>query len=672
MALRTLQRLEEVEAADGWAERLRSASDAGAAPLATALAAFVSGHPPLTPTFVARFLQQLRTYQTNFTPLVWLEQWIAEDSLSAEDAVARSNQRLALTQVMMANSITSLRTIARLDWSAFVEGASAVEAVLRRDPTGDYPMMTFQHARQVPARRRGHCQGHRSRGAGCRAARARPGATRMGVSPQGGGGCSAGPGRRHPTRRGSRRGRVRYGPSAESRRLLSRRRRPGTVGGQHTLPAAVAAPTAPLDALACRPRVLRRHHLADDRSARHRVSTRRAVGRGVAARGPALRPDPGQRHRDQHDAPAADGRAAAPRPAEVRLRRVRHSALLCARPSSCRRCSEASRRWTKRWSTSRSSSSPIVTRTCSSPCSATSPTRRPPTCEGDGAILDAAVHGIETLNARYPSPPGQGDSFFLFHRHRLWNPRQGVWMGWERKRGKLAQFNRYLRGGARDAFSVIAGDTRRLPDVRYVITLDSDTVLPRGTAATLVGAIAHPLNRAIYDLGERPGRRGIRDPAAPHWDHAHERQPVAVRRDLLRPSGRRSVHDRRLRRLSGSVRRRELHRQRHLRRRRVRAGDARAVPREHAPQPRPDRGRLLARGARDRRGDVRRLPDALPRRSRGASTGGSAATGSCFAGWARACRAPTAPSPIDCRRSRAGRSSTTSDAASSRSRSCCS
>ncbi len=121
------------------------------------------------------------------------------------------------------------------------------------------------------------------------------------------------------------------------------------------------------------------------------------------------------------------------------------------------------------------------------------------TREGDGAILDAAVHGIETLNARYPSPPGQGDSFFLFHRHRLWNPRQGVWMGWERKRGKLAQFNRYLRGGARDAFSVISGDTRRLPDVRYVITLDSDTVLPRGTAATLVGAIAHPLNRAIYD-----------------------------------------------------------------------------------------------------------------------------------------------------------------------------
>ncbi len=89
MALRTVQRLEEVEAADrlgrsGCGPR----ATPGPAPLATALAAFVSGHPPLTPTFVARFLQQLRTYQTNFTPLVWLEQWIAEDSLSAEDAIA--------------------------------------------------------------------------------------------------------------------------------------------------------------------------------------------------------------------------------------------------------------------------------------------------------------------------------------------------------------------------------------------------------------------------------------------------------------------------------------------------------------------------------------------------------------------------------------------------------
>ena len=72
-------------------------------------------------------------------------------------------------------------------------------------------------------------------------------------------------------------------------------------------------------------------------------------------------------------------------------------------------------------------------------------------------------------------------------------------MGWERKRGKLAQFNKFLRGGARDAFSTIVGDTSRLRFVRYVITLDSDTVLPRDAAQLLVGTIAHPLNRAHYE-----------------------------------------------------------------------------------------------------------------------------------------------------------------------------
>src|SRR4051812_6631383 len=72
-------------------------------------------------------------------------------------------------------------------------------------------------------------------------------------------------------------------------------------------------------------------------------------------------------------------------------------------------------------------------------------------------------------------------------------------MGWERKRGKLAQFNKFLRGEAQDVFTTIIGDTSRLKFVRYVITLDSDTVLPRDAAQLLVGTIAHPLNRAHYD-----------------------------------------------------------------------------------------------------------------------------------------------------------------------------
>ncbi len=115
----------------------------------------------------------------------------------------------------------------------------------------------------------------------------------------------------------------------------------------------------------------------------------------------------------------------------------------------------------------------------------------------DEEILTAATAGIKSLNAKY-SNAGE-DVFFLFHRPRLWNPKQNVWMGWERKRGKLAQFNKFLRGQAQDAFTTIVGDTSRLRFVRYVITLDSDTVLPRDAAQLLVGTIAHPLNRAHYE-----------------------------------------------------------------------------------------------------------------------------------------------------------------------------
>src|SRR5688500_18030915 len=152
MALRVAARLKEVESADRAATTLREASEESQAKLAEALAAFVDNHPPFTPTWVARFLQQVRSYQTNFTPLIWLEQWIGEDGPSAEEAATRSNRRVALTQVTVANSITSLRTISRLDWKDFVESQSITERLLREDPTGHYAQMTFgtrDHYRHV-------------------------------------------------------------------------------------------------------------------------------------------------------------------------------------------------------------------------------------------------------------------------------------------------------------------------------------------------------------------------------------------------------------------------------------------------------------------------------------------------------------------------------------------
>jgi cyclic beta-1,2-glucan synthetase len=115
-------------------------------------------------------------------------------------------------------------------------------------------------------------------------------------------------------------------------------------------------------------------------------------------------------------------------------------------------------------------------------------------------LVDLAIRLIDGLNAKY-APRGQG-YFLLLHRHRVFNRKQGVWMGWERKRGKLLDLNKLLAGEF-DAFPIKAGRLDILGEVRYVLTLDSDTQLPRGTAAKLIGAMAHPLNQAIVDPKRR-------------------------------------------------------------------------------------------------------------------------------------------------------------------------
>jgi cyclic beta-1,2-glucan synthetase len=118
-------------------------------------------------------------------------------------------------------------------------------------------------------------------------------------------------------------------------------------------------------------------------------------------------------------------------------------------------------------------------------------------------LVGLAAQLILDLNRKYPD----FGSFLLLHRHRIFNPRQGVWMGWERKRGKLIDLNNLLRG-QNDNFPVRAGDLSILSRVKYVLTLDSDTQLPHGAAAELVGAICHPLNRAIIDPVARIVRAG--------------------------------------------------------------------------------------------------------------------------------------------------------------------
>lgn len=119
-----------------------------------------------------------------------------------------------------------------------------------------------------------------------------------------------------------------------------------------------------------------------------------------------------------------------------------------------------------------------------------------PLDEDSNPLAKLAADCVDHLNAKYPRT--KGGAFFIFHRYRVFNSRQGVWMGWERKRGKLLDLNKFLLNEF-DSFPLKAGPLEDLHHVRYVITLDSDTQLPRGTAARMVGTMAHPLNQAIVN-----------------------------------------------------------------------------------------------------------------------------------------------------------------------------
>jgi cyclic beta-1,2-glucan synthetase len=120
---------------------------------------------------------------------------------------------------------------------------------------------------------------------------------------------------------------------------------------------------------------------------------------------------------------------------------------------------------------------------------------------GDAALIETTRAGVAALNAKLGE--GRGDRFFFLHRARRWCPEEGKWMAWERKRGKLDELNRFLRGVAKEGFDVREGNMSVLPSVRYVLTLDSDTRLPRDTAKKLIGVMIHPLNRPGFDAVRR-------------------------------------------------------------------------------------------------------------------------------------------------------------------------
>jgi cyclic beta-1,2-glucan synthetase len=473
VALRTVQRLDELQAADRSASRLQAASDRGKRALGAALNDFITDPPPLTPFFVSRLLQQLRRARGEFPPLVWLEQWIGEDGPSAEEADAWAAQRQATTQIIIANSITSLRAVARMDWRAIVERQSVVETVLRQDPSGFYARMTFatrDHYRHVVERIAKHTGREQASVAQLAVDLARPNDERLAhvgyfLIDQGLADLERAVG---------------YRPTLGERVYRWVLRHPYAVFGGGVLAATllllwvtwrVAAPVSWAAAIAA---LLLAFIPLNDVA----ISV---VNQLVTA---FLPPHTLPKLDLSEEATGGDGIPAELRTAVV-IPTLFPSVDVVHKALATLEVQFLANREAHIHFALLSDFADSATET------------RPE----DAAIIDAVSAGIRDLNARYGSDGGgaSSDRFHLFHRPRRWNAQEGVWMGWERKRGKLAQFNQFVQGRADDAFSVIVGDTAAIRGVRYVITLDSDTVLPPGNAALLVGTLAHPLNRAQYD-----------------------------------------------------------------------------------------------------------------------------------------------------------------------------
>ena len=470
MSLRTVQRLEEVESAVQWATSIQRANGHGQPTIGIVLERFITNHPPLTPIFVSQFVHHLRLAEGVFPPLMWLEQWMADEGLGADDAASQSTQRLALTQLMMANSITSLRAVAHMDWRAFVERHSVMEAALRDDPSRDYARMTFatrdryRHVVERIAKRTHRSEDDVARQAvGLAREAAASGATGERFAHVGyylvDEGLAA-------LERATG-----YRPSRRDSAYRWVRRHPNVVFVGGVLSTTVAALVAVLwlggvPARSVWPLVILLGLIPATEiaiSVVNQLITAFMPPRVLPKlnlRGHGVPPE----FRTAVVVPTLFGSVSAVREAldnlEVQFLANREAHLHFALLSDF-------------------TDAPTEHR------------------DGDEAIVEAAADGVRALNARYAS--GTHDAFYLFHRPRRWNPQQGVWMGWERKRGKLAEFNRFLRGAAGDAFSEIVGDVEPLRHVRYVITLDSDTVLPPDAAPLLIGALAHPLNRAVYD-----------------------------------------------------------------------------------------------------------------------------------------------------------------------------
>lgn len=477
VAARTMAARVHGDQARGWAEQMMAVAERDPKSLVLIIADMARSDPPMTSPFVAELTRCLQGHGPALAlPLTWIEQRLAESGQTIERLVRTENQQLASDQVSISSTITSLRFLGAQDWRIFVEAHSVVEQVLVADPAQCYAKMDFatrDRYRQVIdrlAKRSDVCEAEVARAA-------------IGLAKAQADACGANALAGHVGFYLIDRGLAQLEETISLRptrldrvrRLTQRFALPLYLGAIAVMtlmitaalmvlaePARLELAALVLLAAAC---VIAASQLANAMAnwaatswVRPERLPRLDFSAGIPSESrtlivvPSLLDD-------------ADGVAALLDSLEVRFlgnrdRGVHLGLLTDLRDAHSEKMA------------------------------------------GDEALLAQARLGIQALNAKYR---GVGcDHFFLFHRARRWNAAEQRWMGRERKRGKLADLNAALRGGGWADFSAIEGAVAPLAGVRYVITLDTDTQLPRDAARELVGTMAHPLNQARLDTtGQR-------------------------------------------------------------------------------------------------------------------------------------------------------------------------
>jgi cyclic beta-1,2-glucan synthetase len=458
--------------ADFWADQLTETAEKDPNSLILVIADMARSNPPMVSPFVAELARRLRGQSPALAlPLTWIEQRLSESGLTIEQLVQSENQQQAADQVSISNSIGSLRFLGAMDWREFVETMSVVEQVLRGDRGGVYGKMDFatrdryRHAVEKIARHSPLSESEVARQAIQLA--------REGAAGKEGDGRTA-----HVGFYLIDKGRRRLERTVKMRRSIPEVLRQTCGRVPLTLYLGVIALitaifTMSLLALAYDeglrdwrlalivfPLLLGASHLAvalanwlATLAATPRLLPRMDFSGGIPPESRTLVVIPTMLASARNTEDLVEA-------LEVRFLANRDENLRFGLLTDFR-------------------------------------DDREETTPEDEPLLRLARKRIEELNEKYRS--AKGDTFFLFHRPRRRNPREGLWMGYERKRGKLADLNSLLRGGAKDPFSLIVGDIAVLAGVKYVITLDTDTQLPRDSARQMAGAMAHPLNRARYD-----------------------------------------------------------------------------------------------------------------------------------------------------------------------------